>query len=146
MFSEKASAIARMRQKCVRNASKCGKEERSKMRQKCVKIASEMRQKCAEHLWGRTPFGRYRKWGGGGWRPFPSLQKKMALKESVLIVWKEGKGRHPHTFSRFVLTLRTLTSLNKEARPFFLSDTSIWSLPSVSSLSDYSIRRSWRLF
>ena len=22
--------------------------------------ASEMRQKCAEHLWGRTPFGRYR--------------------------------------------------------------------------------------
>ena len=69
VFSEKASAIARMRQKCVRNASKMlqdgfffllGKEERSKMRQKCVKIASEMRQKCAEHLWGRTPFGRYR--------------------------------------------------------------------------------------
>ena len=38
VFSEKASAIARMRQKCVRNASKMrlvllGKEERSKMRQ-----------------------------------------------------------------------------------------------------------------
>ena len=68
VFSEKASAIARMRQKCVRNASKMrlvllGKEERSKMRQKCVKIASEMRQKCAEHLWGRTPSGRYRKKG-----------------------------------------------------------------------------------
>ena len=65
VFSEKASAIGRMRQKCVRNASKwvlfyLGKEERSKMRQKCVKIASKMRQKCAEHLWGRTPFGRYR--------------------------------------------------------------------------------------
>ena len=72
VFSEKASAIARMRQKCVRNASKMrqkcvkvglvllGKEDRSKMRQKCVKIASKMRQKCAEHLWGRTPFGRYR--------------------------------------------------------------------------------------
>ena len=30
------------------------------MRQKSVKIASKMRQKCAEHLWGRTPFGRYR--------------------------------------------------------------------------------------
>ena len=50
-----------MRQKCVRNASKMrqngscfiGKGERSKMRQKCVK-------KCAEHLWGRTPFGRDR--------------------------------------------------------------------------------------
>ena len=31
------------------------------MRQKCVKIASKMHQKCAEHLWGRTPFGRYRR-------------------------------------------------------------------------------------
>ena len=65
VFSEKASAIARMRQKCVRNASEMGlvllgKEGRSKMRQKCVRIASKMRQKCAEHLWGRTPFGRYR--------------------------------------------------------------------------------------
>ena len=35
-----------------------------------------------------------------------------------------------------------VTSLNKEVRPFFLSDNSIWSLPSVSSLSDYSIWRS----
>ena len=43
-------------------------------------------------------------------------------------------------------TLKTLTSLNKEVRPFLLSDNSIWSLPSVSSLSDYSIWRSWRLF
>ena len=29
-----------------------GNEERSKIRQKCVKIASKMRQNCAEHLWG----------------------------------------------------------------------------------------------
>ena len=39
-------------------------------------------------------------------------------------------------------TLKTLTSLNKEVRPFFLSDNSIWSFPSVSCLSDYSIWRS----
>ena len=39
-------------------------------------------------------------------------------------------------------TLKTLTSLNKEVRPFFLSDNSIWSHPSVSSLGDYSIWRS----
>ena len=39
-------------------------------------------------------------------------------------------------------TLKTLTSLNQEVRPFFLSDNSIWSFPSVSSLSDYSISRS----
>ena len=39
-------------------------------------------------------------------------------------------------------SLKTLTSLNKEVRPFFLSDNSIWSFPSVASLSDYSI---WRL-
>ena len=42
--------------------------------------------------------------------------------------------------------LKTLTSLNKEVRPFFLSDNSIWRFPSVSSLSDYSIWRSRRLF
>ena len=42
--------------------------------------------------------------------------------------------------------LTTLTSLNKEVRPFFLGDNSIWSCPSVSSVSDYSIWRSWRLF
>ena len=32
----------------------------------------------------------------------------------------------------------TLSSLNKEFRPFFLGDNSIWSFPSVSTLSDYS--------
>ena len=36
-------------------------------------------------------------------------------------------------------SLKTLTSLNKEVRLF-------WSLPSVSSLSDYSIWSSWKLF
>ena len=68
VFSEKASAIARMRQKCIKNASEMrqngscfiGKRGTSKMRQKSVKFASKMRQKYAEHLWGRTPFGRYR--------------------------------------------------------------------------------------
>ena len=46
----------------------------------------------------------------------------------------------------FMCALKALTSLNKEVRPFFLSDNSIWSLPSVSSLSDYSIWSSWRRF
>ena len=35
-------------------------------------------------------------------------------------------------------SLKTLTSLNKEVRPFFLGDNSIWSFPSVSSLSDFT--------
>ena len=39
-------------------------------------------------------------------------------------------------------TSQTLTSLNKEVRPFFLGDHSIWSFPSVSSFSDCSIWRS----
>ena len=38
--------------------------------------------------------------------------------------------------------LTTLTSLNKESRPFVLGDNSIWGFPSVSSLSDCSIWRS----
>ena len=48
---------------------------------------------------------------------------------------------HAH-FSKTTVALKTLTSLNKEVRPFFLGDTSIWSYPSVSSLSDCSI---WRV-
>ena len=35
------------------------------------------------------------------------------------------------TFSE-TSTLQTLTSLNKEVRPFFLGDNSIWRFPSVS--------------
>ena len=36
-------------------------------------------------------------------------------------------------------TLKTLTSLNKESRLLFLVDSTLWSFPSVYSLSDYSI-------
>ena len=63
--------------------------------------------------------------------------------------WKRGKDPHPQDFSltkktaRFTNLENPVTSLNKEVRPFFLSDNSIWSFPSVSSLSDYSIWRSW---
>ena len=39
-------------------------------------------------------------------------------------------------------SLKTLTSLNKGVRPFFPGDNSIWSFPSSSSLSHYSIWRS----
>ena len=39
-------------------------------------------------------------------------------------------------------TLKTLTSVNKEVRSFFLGDNSISSFPSVSSLGDYSFWRS----
>ena len=49
--------------------------------------------------------------------------------------------RFPRSLSRACMPLKTLTSLNKEVTPFFLSDNSTWSFPSVSSLSDYSI---WR--
>ena len=48
----------------------------------------------------------------------------------------------PRAATMLFHTLKTVTSLNKESRPFFLSDKSIWSFPSVSSLSDYSISRS----
>ena len=35
---------------------------------------------------------------------------------------------------------------SSDSSPFFLSDNSIWCFPFVSSLSDYSIWRSWSLF
>ena len=55
-------------------------------------------------------------------------------------------GGQPLSLGSLTPSLKTLTSLNKESRPFSLGDKSIWSFPSVSSLSDYSIWRSWRLF
>ena len=55
----------------------------------------------------------------------------------------ENKGES----DRFVETpLKTVTSLNKEVRLFFLGDNSIWSFSSGSSLSVYSIWRSCRQF
>ena len=61
MFSEKASAIARMRQKCVRNSSE--------MRQKCVKmglvlLGKEERSKCVKNASKRrgTPLGEKTFW------------------------------------------------------------------------------------
>ena len=38
--------------------------------------------------------------------------------------------------------LKTLISLNKESRPFFIGDNSIWSFHSISYLSNHSIWRS----
>ena len=58
VVSEKASAIARMRQKCVRHASK------SIGQRGTFQNASEMRQNCARDastILGRTPFRRRRK-------------------------------------------------------------------------------------
>ena len=61
VFTEKASGITRMRQKCVRNASKIHQNGSCLIgKRRTFQSASEIRQKCAEHLWGRTPFGRYR--------------------------------------------------------------------------------------
>ena len=57
VFSEKVSAITRMRQKSVRNASKMLQNKSCFIvKEECFK----MRLKWAEHLSGRTPFGRYR--------------------------------------------------------------------------------------
>ena len=50
--------------------------------------------------------------------------------------------RAPYLRVEVATTLKTLTSINRESRPFFLGNNSIWSFASVSSLSDYSISRS----
>ena len=73
VFGKGVGNASEMRQKCVRNASELRQkgvemgshfmakrgtfQNASETRQNCVKNA----QKCAEHLWGRTPVGRYRK-------------------------------------------------------------------------------------
>ena len=68
-----------IRQKCVKmGLVLLGKQERSKMRQKCVKIASKMRQQCAEPLWGRAPLGRYRLLSGSDSDPHPQPPSSLA--------------------------------------------------------------------
>ena len=61
VFSEKASTIARMRQKCIRNASKM-RQNGSKcfigkrgIIPKCVRNASNLRQKCIKNPWKLKP-------------------------------------------------------------------------------------------
>ena len=54
--------------------------------------------------------------------------------------------RSPNPEFRLLAALEALTPLNKEVGSFFVGDNSIWNFPSVSSLSDHSIWRSWRLF
>ena len=62
-------------------------------------------------------------------------------------IWREFSGdcflthrtKTQKFWGKFRSIFRKKTSLNKEVRPFFLSDNSIWSFPSVSSLSDCSI-------
>ena len=65
-----------------------------------------------------------------------------------------GQGREEPFSTRFIAEYHAAlmdvrndlgnpaTSLNKEVRPLFLGDSTIWSFPAVSSLSDYSIWRS----
>ena len=87
--------------------------------------------------------------GGGGWgsADFIFTGARIFLRKiAVFPVWR-GKNRISQGVeSRGSLTLKTLTSLNKEVRPFFLCDNSIWSFPSLSFLSDYSTWRFLRLF
>ena len=55
--------------------------------------------------------------------------------------WRPGS--QCKMFEQVLDSLKTLTSLDKEVRPFLLSDNSIWTIPFVSSRGDYSIWRSW---
>ena len=89
---------------------------------------------------------------GGGclqWPPaLPPPPSPQALKRR-----RVGDGHHwvlrsspkPLELMQKGCTLKSLTSLDKESRPCVLGDNIIWSFPSVSSLSDYSIWRSCRL-
>ena len=70
----------------------------------------------------------------------PQGRSEKCLCVFCLLVFSPPTQRNWNRLNR--VSLKTLTSLNKEVRPFFLGDNSIWSFPSVSSLSDYSIWRS----
>ena len=62
------------------------------------------------------------------------LSGVICLKTLVLFCYWAMIGNTPR------IVQKTLTSLNKEVRPFFLSDTSIWSLPSFLPLAITAFR------
>ena len=94
----------------------------------------------------RFRFGRFL--GGKGFSD--RLCVSVQFKGMPRFWFRSGKGAKglldPRSKVSQRMSMKALTSLNKEVRPFFLSDDSIWGLPSVSSLSDYSIWRSWGVF
>ena len=94
-----------------------------------------------QETWRRTEEGEHRR--GEGSEKF-TLWHKIITYEKLF--WNNYFSVQTHLSNLQVLPLKTLTSLNKEVRPFFLCDNSIWSFPSVSFLSDYSTWRFWRLF
>ena len=77
--------------------------------------------------WGQNPFfGHFFPFRVGG--PFSGLYRAIGIATLAL-----PRPSIP------VCSLEKPNPLNKEVRPFFLSDNSIWSFPSIFSLSDYSI-------
>ena len=84
------------------------------------------------HFWGlKLSWGRFIEKGGPPKRVVLWLLPRIAPHFAHILLRQPKK-----TVS---WPLKALTSLNKEVRPFFLGDNSIWRFPSVSSLSDYSI-------
>ena len=108
---------------------------------------------------GRTPKGSHSPRGRSRHLPETPFSEPLlrTLLRTFFTVKPTGKGPpsqnpsenpFPRTFpepflERLVLPYalhleNSVISLNKEVRPFFLGDYSIWSFPSLSSLSDYS--------
>ena len=71
---------------------------------------------------------------GGHVKTEKGLSKRRSL--------RNGRRGFIESRNRGMGPLENPNSFNKESRLFFLSDSSIWSFPSVSSLSDYSMWRS----
>ena len=85
------------------------------------------------HFWGFSLFGQFL-------RSMASQHLGGHLHGTCCVL--SGRPPEPSSdllkvlFLSYLNSLRTLTSLNKEVRSFFLGDKSIWSYPSVSSLRD----------
>ena len=62
-----------------------------------------------------------------------------SVEDEDFLVLALCEGRRVSEEQDSLTTLKTVASLNKESRPFFLGDNRIWSFLAVSSLSDYRI-------
>ena len=103
---------------------------------------------CIVFLVRRGPLGC--PWDKPGFSPYFTQWKPSLSQGQTQFVPGTNRWRREtekvYVLNVYVPSLKTLTSLNKEVRPFFLSDNSIWSYPSIFPLAITALRGPERCF
>ena len=124
-----------------RNLGPCTRQSRSQNRRfrnarnNAPNSHRAQRSKNSRFRWGLKFRSRMKFWASHPPRPYFLWGNRDV---EIEIFERDQKFRSRSKIS-IGITLNGLTSLNKEVRPFFLSDNSIWSLPSLSKKDPLAI-------